>query len=365
MKTSKYAYFDNTTCELKIDSVVIPSLQEGEILVEISYTTLCKSDILTYTRKRLEKNPTILGHESCGTIVAVGKNTPLYDARNTKLQIGDLITWGIFSSDPTDKMSIRGIPQKAANLFKYGHEQIAPTNHLHGGLSEYIILRPNTPIVKLLVKIPLPVIAIINCAVATAAGAIRTAENIEGKNILIAGTGMLGVLACAIAKRKGAKNIIAVDIDSDRLLRSKSFGATHKIHLDTIASMQSFSNWLFVNKISIDCFFDFSGEPTTIDLILNQLSVGGIAIFIGSTYPQQNITLNAEKIVRNIWTIKGLHNYNIEDLIEAVRFIESEYRNYPLETLIKGGFNLDNCALAFEYAIKEHPYRVGISIKKY
>ena len=88
-----------------------------------------------------------------------------------------------------------------------------------------------------------------------------------------------------------------------------------------------------------------------------------MAVFIGSTYPQQNITLNAETIVRNIWTIKGLHNYNQEDLIEAVNFIEQEYQNYPLGTLIKGGFNLDSCALAFEYAIKEHPYRVGISLK--
>lgn len=363
MTTSKFAFFNNDSMELQLSEVVIPALLEGEMLVRISYTTLCKSDILTYTGKRKEKNPTILGHEICGTIVSFGKNAPSHDCRNTKLEIGDLITWAIFASDPLDNMSVRGIPQKASGLFKYGHEQITPTHHLHGGLSEYIILRPNTPIIKPLAKIPLPVITIINCAVATAAGAIRIAENIEGKNILIAGTGMLGVIACAMAKSKGAKNVIAVDIDSDRLLMSASFGATHTLHLDTIVSIQKFSNWLSIHKISIDCFIDFSGEPTTIDLILNQLSVGGMAVFIGSTYPQQNITLNAETIVRNIWTIKGLHNYNQQDLIEAVNFIEQEYQNYPLGTLIKGGFNLASCALAFEYAIKEHPYRVGISLK--
>jgi len=56
---------------LKLDQTEIPALQDYEILVRVAYTTLCKSDILTYTGKRKEKNPTILGHEICGTIVAL------------------------------------------------------------------------------------------------------------------------------------------------------------------------------------------------------------------------------------------------------------------------------------------------------
>jgi alcohol dehydrogenase len=144
---------------------------------------------------------------------------------------------------------------------------------------------------------------------------------------------------------------------------STSFGATHTVHLDTINSFQNFSNWLTYNKLQIDCFIDFSGEPTTIDILLKQLSIGGTAVFIGSTYPQQDITLNAETIVRNIWTIKGLHNYNESDLIEALDFVESYHQEYPISTLVKGGFTLDTCKLAFDFAIEEHPYRVGISLK--
>ena len=359
MPTSRYAFFDNTTMLLKLDQTEIPALQDYEILVRVSYTTLCKSDILTYTGKRKEKNPTILGHEICGTIVAFGNKAPKIDCRHNNIAVGDLITWAIYASDPSEAMSLKGIPQKAAGLFKYGHEEITKTSHLHGGLSEYIILRPHTPIVNL----PLPALAIVNCAVATAAGAIRIAGNIEGANVVIAGAGMLGVIACAMAKSKGAKNIIAIDIENERLKMSTSFGATHTVHLDTINSFQNFSNWLTYNKLQIDCFIDFSGEPTTIDILLKQLSIGGTAVFIGSTYPQQNITLNAETIVRNIWTIKGLHNYNEADLVEAVNFIEAHHTNYPIASLIKGGFTLDTCALAFDFAIEEHPYRVGISLQ--
>ena len=348
---------------LQIKETEIPALQDYEILVRVTYTTLCKSDILTYTGKRKEKNPTILGHEICGTIVVFGNNAPKIDCRHNHIAVGDLITWAIYASDPSEAMSLKGIPQKAAGLFKYGHEEITETSHLHGGLSEYIILRPHTPIIKPLVDVPVQILTIVNCAVATAAGAIRIAGNIEGANVVIAGAGMLGVIACAMAKSKGAKNIIAIDIENERLKMSTSFGATHTVHLDTINSFQNFSNWLTYNKLQIDCFIDFSGEPTTIDILLKQLSVGGTAVFIGSTYPQQNITINAETIVRNIWTIKGLHNYNESDLIEAVHFVESHYQEYPISTLVKGGFTLETCKLAFDYAIEEHPYRVGISLK--
>ena len=91
MNKSRFAFFDSNSMELQLSEVEIPALLEGEILVNVSYTTLCKSDILTYTGKRQEKNPTILGHEICGTIVAFGKNAPTLDCRNTKLEIGDLI----------------------------------------------------------------------------------------------------------------------------------------------------------------------------------------------------------------------------------------------------------------------------------
>lgn len=362
MIKSKYAFFDNESMSLKVAETEVPVLKNGEILVQVDYTTLCKSDILTFTGKRKEKNPTILGHEICGTIVEFGKNASQTDIRHQVIQVGDRITWAIYSSDPEDPMFQKGIPQKAANLFKYGHEQITSDCHLHGGLSEYIILRSHTPIIKPKVELPVPVLTIVNCAVATAAGALRIAGKIDGENVLIAGVGMLGIIACAMAKTKGAKNIIAVDIKDDRLEISKGFGATHTVHVDILKKPEIFSDWLSSLDLQVNCFIDFGGEPTTINLLFPHLSVGGTAVFIGSTFPQQNILLNAETIVRKIWTIKGLHNYNETDFIEAVNFLETHHQDFPFTQLIQEGFTLDTCELAFDVAIKEHPYRVGIAL---
>ena len=135
--------------------ISIPKLKSGQILVRNEYTTLCRSDLNTFSGKRQEKTPTILGHEIVGKIVAFGPNTVTKDYKDQDLAPGDRVTWAIYASNPEGPRAKAGIPQKGVDLFKYGHEQISSDNHLHGGLSEFIILRQHTPILKLSPSIPL------------------------------------------------------------------------------------------------------------------------------------------------------------------------------------------------------------------
>lgn len=360
--TASVAIFNAPLESFQLDILRIPGLQPQEILVRNEYVTLCRSDLLTYSGKRTEKTPTLLGHEIVGRIDAMAEDAPQSDLLGQKLKVGDRVTWAIFASDPKSPMAQAGLPQKADDLFKYGHEAITPESHLHGGLSEYIILRKHTPIIKLDESIPLPVVTIINCAVATVAGALRLAEDLNGKNVLISGTGMLGIIACAMAKAKGAANVIALDINPQRLELTRQFGADYTLilptepqHLSAVAAEQ-------LGNLPIHTMVDFSGAPDAVENGLELLAIGGTAIWIGSTYPQRNVQINAEKVVRKILTIKGLHNYNSQDLISAVNFIQKHHTVYPLEQLVQGGFTLDQVDAAFQFAIENNPFRVGITL---
>ena len=183
------------------------------------------SDIHTYQGKRVEKSPTILGHEIVGVIEQLGPNAPVKDVRGNELKIGDKVTWAIFASSPEDDLSKAGIPQKAKDLFKYGHEQITDHSHFHGGLSANTVLRKNTPIAMLNNDLPNEIASLINCSVATVAGAIRLAGELKSKTVLVYGAGMLGVIACAMASKMGAINIIAIDENEQRLEISKKFNS--------------------------------------------------------------------------------------------------------------------------------------------
>jgi alcohol dehydrogenase len=360
-KTSLTAVFHGKDHPLSLESVPIPPLNPGEILVRNEYTTLCRSDLNTFSGKRTEPTPTILGHETVGTIEELGPQTPANDARGNPLQPGNRITWAIYASNPSSNLARLGIPQKAPDLFKYGHERITPQSHLHGGLSQYCILRPNTPIVQLPHPIPLPVLALINCSIATVAGSIRLAGNLQNRVVIIAGAGMLGLVACAMAKTAGAKHILALDVNPQRLHTASSFGANTTLNcLHATTPLPKLIQDHLPPGTSAHIALEYSGIPETMEGTIQSLGIGGTIVLVGATYPQRPIQINAEQIVRQLTTIRGLHNYNLTDLLTAVDFIENHHLAFPFSSLIPQQFHLQESQQAFLHGLSSNAHRVGV-----
>ena len=362
MKTSKLAVFHGKDQPFTYETVPVPALRTGEILIRNEYTTLCRSDLNTFSGKRIEKTPTILGHEIVGVIAALAPGAPTNDCRGAALRLGNRVTWAIYAANPASRMARIGIPQKAPDLFKYGHEVIKPTSTLHGGLAEYCILRQHTPVICIEKPIPLPVIALINCSVATVAGSLRLAGMVRDQSVIIAGAGMLGIIACAMCKCAGAKRIIAVDVDAERLATASRFGVDLTVQIKSGDPTLKESLAVLLPGESVTIALDYSGVPDTMEALISLLGIGGTAVFIGATFPQRALHIKAEQLIRNIHTIKGLHNYNEQDFIAAVEFIEQNYQRFPFESLVHDKFNLDVVDEAFDYGLTSGAHRVGIRI---
>lgn len=350
MPTAKITIFEKAGVPLTLKEVEIPALKAGEVLVRTECTTLCRSDLATYVGRRIEKSPTILGHEIVGRIAAFGPGTPTRDARGETLHVGDRVTWAIYAASPDSELSHRGIPQKSPDLFKYGHERLTADSTLHGGLGEYVILRRHTPILPLSTDVAPPVAATINCAMATAAGALRLAGPIAGRRVTIWGVGMLGVVACAMARTAGAAEITAVDIAPHRLNTAARFGATRLVPAGSFDAIDE----------KTDIAIDFSGNLRAMEQGVERLAVGGTAVWVGGVFPQNKVHIDSERIIRNLSCIRGLHNYNADDFQYAVSFIKAYHTDFPFDTLVKGHFTLAEADAAFAFALKENPYRVAI-----
>lgn len=347
--------FTETGKPFKKEKVILETISNHEVLVRIVYTTICTSDIHTYTGRRSSPCPCVLGHEIIGEIIDIGNKINI-DYNGQLLKKGDLVTWCVYAYDSKSEMAKRGIPQKSEGLYKYGHHKFNADDGLNGGFATHCVLKKGTAIFKIPEFLSHRQAAPLNCTHATIAGAIRVAGYLKNKNVMITGTGMLGLSACAMAKENGAKNVIAMDINQERLEFAKNFGADKFIDSKLTAAEITAK----LRKEKIDVIIDTTGLPGVMETGLELLAIGGIAVWIGAVYNQPPTKINAEMVVRNVLTIKGLHNYTPNDLGFAVDFMAENHTKYPFELLVGEDFALENLSVAFETAKSGKYYRVGI-----
>jgi len=337
-------------------TVNLPSPNEGEAIVEITYTTICTSDLHSFFGRRGAPTPSVLGHEMIGRITHLPEEG-IVDFHGSPLANGDLVTWAVYAHDHAGPMAAKGIPQKSEPLFKYGHERIGTDDVLSGGFATHCHLRKGTDIFKIPEKILAKEAAPLNCTHATIAGAIRLAENLEDRNVLVIGAGMLGLSACAMSKFAGAKKVVAMDLDIQRIENSKKFGADTGIPAKL--SLQD-AKQICEPLGGIDVVIDTSGSANAMETGLQLLNIGGISVWVGAVYSERNVSINAETVVRRILTIKGLHNYTPEDLSYAIKFLEERQSMYPFESLVETEYHLSELSDAFKAANKPGKYRIGI-----
>ena len=334
----------------------LPILKHGEILVRTLYTTLCGSDVHTYCGRRMEPPEVVLGHEIVGDILWIDPAHSGRDLRGAEIKIGDRITWSIFSVPETVATPRPDIPQKSDQLFKYGHALAQGDDVFNGGLADYCILRSNTVLIKISKSIPLKIAATISCAHSTVMGALRIAGDIKGKRILVFGAGLLGLSCVAMCSEANSGRIGIVDRDSSRLIWGKRFGADNVYTFNEEKTAPNFA-WR-----EADIVFDMTGSPLAMKAGIDSLAIGGIAVWIGAVFPEEPVVVDAQQIVRRVLQIRGLHNYNYEDFLNATAFIENNYQKYPFEDLVEEEFSLNKIEEAFEFASRSRPVRVGVKI---
>ena len=351
MKTCKAAVFSGNGRDLEIKSFPIPKLRPGELLVQIEACTICGSDLHTIEGKREEKTPTILGHETIGTVI--DSCGPVYDFNHHELNPGDRITWSVCISCCNCDRCQNGIPQKCRDLKKFGHEQISENVPLLGGFAERALLPAGAVSFKIPPEIESSTICPANCATATVLASMETAGQVQEKKVLILGSGMLGLTAGAYCSSRGAREILFVDRNEKRIELAKLFGASRVV--------TSLNGHLGArSEDDFDLVFDFSGSAGLIQEAATLMSVGGRLILAGTVMPGPEVAFNPESLVRKLNSIHGVHNYRPEHLSQAILFLSEQKDCYPFDRLVEKSFALDKINEGLEYAISRQPVRVMI-----
>jgi len=341
----------------RLEEFPIPAPGRSEVLVDISCSTICGSDLHTWHGRRQEPVPCILGHEIVGRIVSFGAGAPRRDLRGERLTEGDRITWTLAASCGECFFCRRGLTQKCEQLFKYGHTSISPGREFSGGFAECCLLTAGTGILKLPDSLPDAMAAPANCAVATVAAAFRLAGPVEGATLAILGCGVLGLTAAAMARHLGAAEVVACDLDPSREKLARQFGSgTFSIPSGLLSDVRDLTRGR-----GADVTMEFSGSAAAVSGAIAATRTGGVSVIAGTTTPGGKVEIDPNDLVRRMLTIRGLHNYAAEDLVVAVDFLSLAKDSFPFDAFGGETFPLDGINLAFETASRRPGTRVAVN----
>ncbi|GAA1948255.1 NDMA-dependent alcohol dehydrogenase [Nocardioides panacihumi] len=214
-----------------VDEVELADPGPGQVRVKIHATGLCHSDDHAVTGDMPTPLPLVGGHEGAGVVEAVGPGV-------SRVAVGDHVVLVFQPPCGHCRNCARGRSQLCMNAslqdygaskpFRARGQEVAATGDL-GTFADATVVseRCVIPIDK---DVPFAAASLLGCAVTTGWGAaVYLAEIEPGDNVVVIGSGGVGVNSVQGAKNAGANMIVAVDTVELKRQKALEFGATHAV----------------------------------------------------------------------------------------------------------------------------------------
>lgn len=358
--TGLVATYDAPHAPFQVQAYPLREPQPGEVLVRVSMSTICRSDIHSYQGHRPNPCPGVLGHEIVGCIVSLGAGVD-QDMRGDPLQVGDRITWSEYFIPGANYFSdVLDLPQKSPGVEKYGHLAATTPPHHHGGFAQYCYILPRSWILKLPSCLSDEEAAPLNCGVATMVAVTEAARIQLGDTVVIQGLGLLGLYGAALAKSRGARRVIGLDVHAGRREQSLQFGVDHA--LDPTGDMKALLHQIHAQcpPHGPDVVIEVCGVPEVIPLGMALVRTGGTYVIAGMVSPNAQVTLDANLILKKMITLRGVHNYHPRHLVQALDFAVTHRHSYPFKQLVDGHYTLAQVDQAMHDAATQRVLRAAI-----
>jgi len=296
---------------LWLEDVPEPTIGINDVLLRMKKTGICGTDVHIYNwdawSQQTIKIPTILGHELCGEIVEVGSNV-------SDFFVGDIVSVEGHLVCGRCRNCLAGRRYKCAHTLGFGV-------NTDGGFAEYMAV-PYTNIWKHERSVDTDVAAIFD----PFGNAVHTALAFEvfGEDVLITGAGPIGIMAAAVAKHAGARNVVITDVNPKRLELASKMGDFTVVNVAE-KKLEDVQKELDM-KEGFDVGMEMSGNPQAFRDMLANMAHGGNIGFLG--IPSDEFAINWKTVIFNMLTVKGIYG---REMYETW---------YQMSVLIEGGLDI-------------------------
>jgi threonine 3-dehydrogenase len=139
--------------------------------------------------------------------------------------------------------------------------------------------------------------------------AVHTALSFDllGENVLITGAGPIGIMAAAIARHAGARNVVITDINQDRLDLAATLADVVPVNV-TKNDLSDIEAQLKIAQ-GFDIGLEMSGNQIALNQMIEALVMGGRIALLG--IPPGKSSVDWSRIVFKAITIKGIYGREI------------------------------------------------------
>ncbi|WP_236241328.1 L-threonine 3-dehydrogenase [Streptomyces sp. CC228A] len=300
-----------------------PEYGAGEVLIKVLRTGICGTDLHIRSwdgwAQQTVTTPLVLGHEFVGEVAAVGADVQ-------DVAVGDLVSGEghLVCGRCRNCLAGRRHLCRATVGLGVGRD---------GAFAEYVVL-PASNVWVHRTQVDLDIAAIFD----PFGNAVHTALSfpLVGEDVLITGAGPIGIMAAAVAKHAGARNVVITDVSEPRLELARKVGATLAVNVAR-SSIGDAQRQLGLRE-GFDIGLEMSGRPEAMRDMVANMTHGGRIAMLG--LPADEFPVDWAKIVTSMITIKGIYG---REMFETW---------YAMTVLLEGGLDLSPVVTG-KYAYKD------------
>jgi len=352
---------------LRIEHCELDAPGPGEVLVRIRAASLCHSDLSVVDGSRPRVMPMVLGHEAAGEVLETGEGV-------NDLAVGDTVVCVFVPNCGHCARCHEGRPAlcepgAAANLagtLLGGSRRLrlrgASVNHHLGvsGFAEYAVVS-RTSLVKVDVDISFETAALFGCAIITGVGAVLNTANVPvGSSVAIVGAGGVGLSCVLGAVLAGARRIVVVDLNHNKLKFAQELGATDVFD----AGSDGVANRLKeATGGGVDFAFETAGATPALALAYQITRRGGMTVTAGLPNPNHQFSIPQISLTAEERTLKGSYMGSCVPRRDIPNYIAMFQRGrLPVERLVTHRIRLDEINEGFDLLASGNAGRILMAV---
>jgi threonine dehydrogenase-like Zn-dependent dehydrogenase len=324
--------------EVEVRDEPAPEPGPDQVLIDIAACGICTFERRLFAGDK-QWYPVNPGHESAGTVIAVGDRVAGLDGSP---QVGDRVTIDLLTRCGTCTPCRRG---KTALCRMRQGRVLSDGTVSFGGFAS--VVNVDAKSVYPIGDAPFGHAAM-GEPIACCIHSMRQGGFQPGDRVAIIGGGFMGRIHLALARVGGASSIGVIDIAEDRLAMAKEFGATWTATPGEALEVGGKQDVVFVTAMG------------GVDLAVDMADLGGTGVLYSAFDKELPATVGADKSHREEVAIVGAFSQEPEDWQLGSAYIRSGVIAEDLDALITATYDFDNVADALTLVTTEPTFRVMV-----